>query len=76
MSVAAASFAAGEFVVRAVMARLGVDDEVAAGHGVEDHVDKPGASNNSACFDVSSILYSYSVEILFGQDTYRHSRKM
>lgn len=34
VGVAAAAFAAGEFVVRAIVARFGFDDEVAAGEGV------------------------------------------
>lgn len=46
VGVAMASAAAGEFVVGAVVTGFGVDDEVAAGEGVEDHVDETGASDD------------------------------
>lgn len=47
MCVAATSFAAGELVVRTVVARLGVDDEIAASEGIENHVNKTGTGNDS-----------------------------
>lgn len=48
VGIAAASSAAGELVVGAVVAGFGVDDQVAAGEGVQDNVDKAGASDNGA----------------------------
>lgn len=49
VGVTAASFATGELVVGAVAAGLGVDDESAAGQGVESHVDKTGAGHDGTC---------------------------
>jgi len=50
MRVTAASLAAGKFVIRTIMARLGVDDEIAAGKGIKNHVDKTGTGNDSTYF--------------------------
>lgn len=53
--VSAASFAAGKFVVRAVLARLGIDDEVSASESVQDNIDQTGTSNNSTLEGVSTV---------------------
>lgn len=77
VSIATASSAAGELVVGAVVAGFGVDDQAAAGKGVQDNVDKAGASDNGALRQsaTAGLLRRNDCKYCQRGGTHRHSRR-